>query len=487
MKSPPRKDMSQHTVEKIGGTCMSRSRELLDTLYIGKRKPEAVYNRIFVVSAFGGITNLLLEHKKSGQGGVYALFSNDDSGANWTQALSDTGAEMIRLHGEILENDGDRERADAFVRDRIEGARTCMIDLQRLGTYGHFRIDTQMMTLRELLSGLGEAHSAFVTTLLLQREGVNARFIDLTGWRDDSHPTLKERLQSAMEGVDLASELPIVTGYAQCAEGLMREYDRGYTEVVFSHLAALTNAREAIIHKEFHLSSADPRVVGLEAVRKIGRTSYEVADQLSNLGMEAIHPNAARILRRAYVPLRVKHAFEPDDPGTLIGPEGGAPGRVEMVTGLGIYGFELFEPDMVGTKGYDAAILEALARHKLRIVSKSSNANSITHWLDASLKSIRRVERDLTARFPNAEIAVRPLAVVSVIGSDLSELSVMQRGLLALDAAGIQPVAMQQGMRRVEAQFIVPRDSMNDAIAALHHTMIEQSEPGRAAAAIAAE
>jgi aspartokinase len=97
-----------------------------------------------------------------------------------------------------------------------------------------------------------------------------------------------------------------VTGYAQCAEGLMREYDRGYTEVVFAHLAAQTGAAEAIIHKEFHLSSADPKLVGLENVRKIGRTSYDVADQLSNLGMEAIHPNAAKILRQADVPLRVK-------------------------------------------------------------------------------------------------------------------------------------------------------------------------------------
>ena len=47
---------------------------------------------------------------------------------------------------------------------------------------------------RELLSGLGEAHSAFVTTLMLQRAGVNARFVDLSGWRDEGDVSLDERI-----------------------------------------------------------------------------------------------------------------------------------------------------------------------------------------------------------------------------------------------------------------------------------------------------
>ena len=119
-----------------------------------------------------------------------------------------------------------------------------------------------MLQTRELLSGLGEAHSAFVTTLMLQRAGVQARFVDLSGWRDEGEVTLTSASWRAMEGVDRIPRMPIVTGYAQCREGLMREFDRGYSEVTFSDLAALTGAREAIIHKEFHLSSADPNLVG---------------------------------------------------------------------------------------------------------------------------------------------------------------------------------------------------------------------------------
>ena len=98
----------------------------------------------------------------------------------------------------------------------------------------------------------------------------------------------------------------------------MKAYDRGYSEVTFARIAAQTGAREAIIHKEFHLSSADPKIVGEDKVVRIGRTNFDVGDQLSNLGMEAIHPSAAKWLRRAEIPLRVTNAFDPGSPGTLI-------------------------------------------------------------------------------------------------------------------------------------------------------------------------
>ena len=466
----------EHTVEKIGGTSMSRIHELRDTLIIGDRMPDAFYRRVFVVSAFGGITNLLLEHKKTGEPGVYALFANDDNDHGWLDALTRVGTAMAKQHDAILDTPADRALAEDFVRDRIEGARSCLYDLRRLCSYGHFRLSSQMMIVRELLSGLGEAHSAYVTTLMLQRAGVNARFIDLSGWRDETDCTLQERIQGALRDVDLTGELPIVTGYAQCREGLMREYDRGYSEVTFANIAALTGAQEAIIHKEFHLSSADPVLVGPEDVRKLGHTNYDVADQLSNMGMEAIHPNAAKILRQSKVALRVTNAFEPADPGTLIDEQPTDSPAVEIVTGLNVVALELFEQDMVGVKGYDSAALEALRRHNVRIVSKSSNANTITHYVEAPLKTVRRVVSDLEEAFPSANISARNVSIVSAIGRDLTGLKAFGKGINALEGADIDVIAAQQTPRNVDIQFVVPRDAVNDAVKVLHAALVRRSD-----------
>ncbi len=465
-------DMTQqaHTVEKIGGTSMSRSNELIDTLFLNH--PDNPYQRIFVVSAYGGITDLLLEHKKSGEPGVYARFSNASNDLGWSEALNQVMEAMCARHHEILEAPGDLREADDFVRERIEGARSCLIDLQRLCSYGHFRLSQHMGVIRELLSGLGESHSAFVTTQLLRRAGVNARFVDLGGWRDERVMTLEDRIEEGLSDVDLASELPIVTGYAQCSEGLMSLYDRGYSEVTFSRVAAQTGAREAIIHKEFHLSSADPALVGAENVQKLGHTNYDVADQLSNMGMEAIHPSAAKTLRQACIPLRVTNAFEPADPGTLIDETAADAPRVEIVTALDVFALEVFEQDMVGVKGYDAAILDALTRHRVFIVAKSSNANTITHYVDSSLKHVKRVETDLTEKYPTASVTARGLSVVAAIGRDLKGLNALSRGLQALDAAGIAPVAVQQGPRNVDIQFVLAREDADAAVKALHDVLI---------------
>lgn len=452
---------------------MSRARELIETILIGARRGNDLYSRVFIVSAFGGITDKLLEHKKSGEAGVYALFAQADNEHGWMEALSGVSRAMHAINTSMFDDAGDRHAADDFVRERIEGARGCLIDLQRLCSYGHFQLGEHMQTIRELLSALGEAHSANNLALLLRRHGVNARFIDLTGWRDETQPALDERIERAFGEIDLSRELPIVTGYAQCREGLMREFDRGYSEVTFATIAALTGAREAIIHKEFHLSSADPRLVGPENVRKIGRTNYDVADQLSNMGMEAIHPKAAKKLRQAGVPLRVANAFEPEDPGTLIDAEQAAHPGVEMITGLPVTTLELFEQDMVGVKGYDAAILDVLTRHRVRIVSKSSNANSIVHHVEATLKSVRRVERDLAERYPSARVTARRAGMVSVIGRDLKGLGVMLKGLTALDGEGIAPISAQETGRGVDVQFLVRSAELEEAVKALHRTFIE--------------
>ena len=464
-----------HTVEKIGGTSMARTQELLDTVLIGDRQGADLYNRIFVVSAYGGMTDDLLEHKKSGKPGVYALFANAEGGWAWGDALSAVADKMYAHNARIFADDGARQSADRFARERVEGVRSCLIDLSRLCSFGHFQLEQHLLTVRELLASLGEAHSAFNTSLLLNLNGVRARMIDLTGWRDGGQFTLDEAIRRSLAEVDLSSELPIVTGYAQCSEALMGTYDRGYSEVTLSRVAVVTGAREAIIHKEFHLSTADPNIVPADTVRVIGETNYDVADQLSNMGMEAIHPRAAKSLRQAGIPLRVKNAFEPDHPGTVIRSDLVAQTpQVEIVTGLKtVFAFEFHDQDMVGVKGYDAEILEALKRHKVWIIAKTSNANTITHFLKGSMKAIKRVETDLSAVFPSAGISLRKVSLVSAIGRNIGEARTLMQAMKVLSEAGIAPLGVHDLIRKVDLQVIVEPDDFEATLKAMHRGLIQ--------------
>lgn len=465
----------QHTVEKIGGTSMSNYEAVRDNIIIGDREKADLYQRIFVVSAYGGVTDELLEHKKTGEPGVYALFADAESDWAWGDDLTKLVKFLTDKNSDLFHDPMLKQQADQFITDRIEGVRGCLIDLQRLCSYGQFQLEEHLLTVREMLAGIGEAHSAFNTALKLQQEGINARFVDLTGWRDSELLPLDEKLKQAFDAVDLTRELPIVTGYAQCREGLMRTFDRGYSEMTFSRVAVITDAREAIIHKEYHLSSADPNIVGADKVVPLGRTNYDVADQLANLGMEAIHPKAGKGLRQNETPLRVMNTFEPEHTGTLItGDYVSEVSQVEIIAGAkGVFAIEVFDQNMQGEPGSDRRILDVLSRFKVRFMAKDTNANTITHYVGSTLKHVKRVVKALQEEFPNAELSTRKVALVSAIGSDMKVPGILARSVKALADEKISILAMHQCMRQVDMQFVVDEDDYEKTIVALHGALIE--------------
>ena len=471
-----------HTVEKIGGTSMSDYVSVRDNIIL-KPKKKDVYQRIFVVSAYSGITDALLEYKKSSQPGIYGLFASGIEDDSWLTKCDELHQHLQDINRQLFGKTTLLDKANAFLAERMEDARKCLLDLQSLCQHGHFALDAHLATVREMLASIGEAHSAWNTAELLKRDGVNACFIDLTGWRSDHHMSLDERIRLSFEHIELDKQLPIVTGYAHSDSGLMSSFDRGYSEMTFSRLAVLTEATEAIIHKEFHLSSADPKLVGEENAVPIGRTNYDVADQLANLGMEAIHPKAAKGLRQNNIPLRVKNTFEPEHTGTLITRDYISESPcVEIIAGCkGIYALEIFDQDMAGNLStYDSELISIIKRFNAPIVSKDTNANAITHFLSTNLKTVKRILALLEERFPEAEVNQQKVAIISAIGSDMQIPGILAKMVQAVANENISVLAVHQSMRQVDMQFIVNEADHDSTIKSLHAALVEVHDHGRA-------
>ncbi len=453
------------SVEKIGGTSMSRFDEVLRNIML--RDPNRVYGRVYVVSAYAGVTNELLEHKKTGQPGVYALFAK---GGDYASALQALTSRLKAINAGFAPLGLDLARADAFIEKRMLDLRSYLDSMRHVLASGYLRRDNVLLAAREMLAAVGEAHSAFNSVEILRARGVKALLLDLSGFDDDETLTIDERIHRSFQGVNLTDQVVVVTGYTKGTEGIMREFDRGYSEVTFSKVAVELHADEAVIHKEFHLSSADPEIVGPKSAVVVGMTNYDVADQLADVGMEAIHPKAAKPMEKAGIAIRLKNTFEPDHPGTLITKSFvGSQARVEVIAGSPkVTAVEIHDPSMVGTVGFDLGVMEIFRRHGISYILKATNANSITHvvW-DKSIGSAFMEELQNQYELVTAV----PSAIVCVIGTNIAFPGVLARATQALAEQKINVNAVSQSLRQTNMQFVIARDDYRKAIVALNQAL----------------
>ena len=449
---------------------MSRFGEVMNNVIIGSRKGAELYNRVFVVSAYSGITNLLLEDKKTGEPGVYGHIARDNK--NWPEALEKVRERMLEYNRSFEAIGLNVSDADRFVNERIDAIRECLKYITFLRSAGHSRPSEYLPSTREFLAALGEAHSAYNSVEILKANGVNARFVDLSGWMSPDILSLNEAILSAFKDIEFDKEMPIVTGYVKYDEGIMKRFDRGYSEITFSKIAVLTDAKEGIIHKEFHLSTGDPKLIGVDKVQIIGNTNFDIADQLSDMDMEAIHSKAAKEMEMKNIPIRIKNAFDPEHPGTLISRDYISPApRVEMICGRSdLIALEVHDPEMVGGVGYDHRLTEFLVRNGINYIAKNTNANTITHYIPQKSKACMA---EMRKAFVHATVTGTPVAVVSVIGTNMKIPGFLAKAAKALYEADINVLALDQVMRQVNIQFIVSRDDFKKAQIVLHREFVE--------------
>src|SRR5476651_376826 len=455
------------TVEKIGGTSMSALKDVINNIILFGRKDDELYNRIFVVSAFSGVTNLLLENKKTGEPGVYHRIAKYQE---FHHALAELVVSLQTINKKYEGLGLDLALADQFIEERIRDAQHYLDNLANILASGYVSKEGILQAAREILASIGESHSAFVFTNILQSMGINATLVDLSGFHDHKSYTIDERIKHTFSNIDFAKTICIVTGYAKGTEGIMREFDRGYSEVTFCKIAVAVKPQEAIIHKEYHLCSADPMLVGVKNCVPVGFTNYDVADQLADVGMEAIHPKASKPLEINNINLRIKNTFEPEHPGTLITKDYVSPHkRVEVITGTTkLLMIDIYDPLMVGNVGTDFQIMQVFYDLGISYNFKATSANSISIviWEKDFQKELIK---ELEDKFE--KVTTEKMAMVCLIGSNMDQVGLLAKSAGALSAKNIDIKSAGFALRKVNIQFLVAREDFDEAIIALNKAM----------------
>lgn len=457
------------SVEKIGGTSMIEFGEVMENIVLNPVqyiKPKNPYGRIFVVSAYSGVTNLLLEHKKTKTPGIYEKFAKRTGFVLSMQKLLIRLKEINQKFAKV--GLGVKE-ADEFISERVKKLTYLLKDLNKVMNSGYVNRENILLAGREILASIGELHSAYNSANILRNHGYQARLLDLSGHEDGLALSVDQRILRGLKKENFNNQITFVTGYVKGVDGIMRQFDRGYSDITFSKVAVLLkkamhkNIKEAIIHKEYHLSSADPIIVGKANAVAVGRTNYDVADQLADVGMEAIHPQASKPLEQENINLRLKNTFDPNHPGTLISKNYiGEKAKVEIITGSKEMSLiEVYDPGMVGTVGFDLDISTLFAKYSISYVMKTTNANSISQvfWekhLNADLL------KDLQKKYN--KVTLQKVAVICVIGTNIAVPGILEKAARALAKSNISVKCVSQSLRQVNMQFVIERADYEKAI-----------------------
>lgn len=455
------------TVEKIGGTSMSKFQDVLNNIIHYPHEKEFRYGRVFVVSAYADITNMLLEDKKTKEAGVYTKFVLQQ---DYESKIDELLQALTGINNELSHLGLDLEKANYFIMDRINKTKDYLNSMSEVIASGYVDRNSINMAAKEMLASIGEAHSAYNTVNILQHNGISAKYVDLTGFNDPRQLTIDERIIKSFKSVDVTKNIIVATGYTKGTEGIMREFDRGYTEITFSKIAVVLQADEAIIHKEFHLSSADPKIVGVDHARIVGYTNYDVTDQLADVGMEAIHPKASKPLENMGINLRIKNTFDPKHPGTLITKDYiGTESKIEIITGSDkVVVCEIFDSTMIGEVGFDLSMMKILKKYYLSYIMKATNANSISVVLWENEKN-----EDLLTELSNSfeSVTIKEVAIICLIGSNISKPGVLAKAVNVLGNNNINILCVSQSLRQVNMQFVIEREFYNKAIICLNEEL----------------
>jgi aspartokinase/homoserine dehydrogenase 1 len=453
-------------VLKFGGSSVARPERIRSIVDILKKYYEAGEKFTVVFSAFGGVTDMLIEMSTRAANG-------DDSYSELFEAFSARHNEAAHeLLGEAQLNRvlPELERNHEVLRNLL---------------YGIFLVREASARTMDYVLSFGERNSAFIITHTLQAAGIQASYLD-------ARKIIKTNKQFGAAKVDFDAsyekirshyhthpEIQIVTGFVASAKGgLTTTLGRGGSDYTASLIAAGLDAEVIEIWTDVDgVLTADPRKV--KKAFTIDNMTYAEAMEMSHFGAKVIYPPTLQPALQKQIPLYIKNTFNPDFRGTLVSHRSdpnGAPVKgissVNEVALLTLSGSGLF-----GVPGIAGRLFGSLAEAGINVIliTQGSSEHAISFAIQPkhATKAKHRVEETFAFEIERGivnEVKVeQDLSVVAIIGENMRyQPGIAGRLFQALGKNGINIVAIAQGSSELNISVVLPHEDEPKALNALH-------------------
>jgi aspartokinase/homoserine dehydrogenase 1 len=459
-------------VLKFGGTSVSNADNI--NKIAGIIKTAASKDKtIVVVSALGGVTDLLLQ--------CGALAARADQ--SYKQLLQEITQRHLTTIKALLPVTTQSSILSQVMQQchEIEDVCNGVFLLKELSD----RTKDKIVSYGELISS--HIISSYLTSAEIKNTWVDARKLIRTDSNFTKANVDFEVTNKNIRGYFISSgeQLYVVPGFiAADAEEFVSTLGRGGSDFTAAIFGAALNATSVEIWTDVSgMMTADPRLV--PHAKSISHISYHEAMELSHFGAKVIYPPTIQPLLVNNIPVWIKNTFASNDHGTLIQSEGQQVNGniirgISSINGIALLSLE--GSSMVGIPGFSRRLFEALANNSINVIliTQASSEHSICVGVNETnaQKAKQAVDNAFSYEIQTGKVnplaVEKDLAIVALVGDNMkSHPGTSGKMFGALGRNGVNVRAIAQGSSERNISAVIASEDVKKAINVLHEEFFE--------------
>jgi len=459
-------------VIKFGGSSISSSKNIEKSLRIINNYKG---NVIVFFSAFGGITNLLLEC------GKLASLQNKE----YLNKLEEIKEKHLHICKSLFDINN-QSPILSFVQQNLNHLESILEGVYNLKEFSNKSSATiagfgELMS-HHIIGKLGESRgldflvkdSREIITTKLVKVNNNQVDFDLTKKKWDLfYKNVKQRIV-------------IMPGFiARDNFGNDVTLGRGGSDYSASIIASICVAKKLDIWTDVSgMYTANPRIV--KQAISIDSLSYQEAMELSHFGAKVIFPPTIQPVMNRNIPITIKNTFSPNDKGTEISNINNS--RFNIVKGIShiqeISLLTLEGSGMIGSPGFSKKLFDVLSLNNINIImiTQASSEHSICVGIkeDECNRAEKIIEEEFNFEIINNIIkplkTERNLAIIALVGDKMkNHQGISGKMFSVFGFNNINVKAISQGASERNITAVISQKDVKKALNTLHEKFFEKN------------
>ncbi|PKB44869.1 aspartate kinase [Cellulophaga sp. RHA19] len=459
-------------VLKFGGTSVANANNIGLVKNIVKNSTEKT---AVVVSAFGGVTDLLLKAAE------LASIHQEDYKKVFLE-IEDRHLSTIKELVPVT----NQSRVLSKVKNELNILETLL--------EGAFFIGEITPKLSDKIVSYGELLSSYI---------ISEYFIsqDLDAVYKDSRELLKTNSNYGKAAIynfddtnnsiedffnNNSAKITVLGGFiASSVKGDSTTLGRGGSDYTAAIIAAAVNANDLEIWTDVSgMYTANPKLV--KQAKAIVNISYKEAMELSHFGAKVLYPPTIQPVLTKGIPITIKNTFNPESQGTTITKNLEQNGKtvrgISHIENISLISLE--GPGMVGIPGISKRFFEVLsiAQISIILITQASSEHSICVAIDANDVNLaeeainNEFEYEISLKKIKPVLVENDLAIIALVGDHMKNhqgLSGKMFSTLGKNNVNIRVIAQGSSERNISA--VIDKNDVKKALNSLHEKFFEEN------------